>query len=169
MKKICTSVKGFFNRNQKNLQFFPFSCPYHKGFLSIRQEKKAAAGFCRSRCLLLPERLAVSALIHREICLVGTHQDLVQGAVVLVLTVISTLLDGTFDTLVCVTIHSNFLLLFIVSSSMCGLFGNYAGKYFQGCICAIFMIWLKKEIEGGMDDGEDCSLCIVCGLCESGP
>ena len=118
MKKICTSVKGFFNRNQKNLHFFHFSCPYHKGFLSIRQEKKAAAGFCRSRCLLLPERLAVSALIHSGICLVGTHQDLVQGAVVLVLTVVGAGLDDAFDALVCMAIHIEFLLLIWYVNSM---------------------------------------------------
>ena len=35
----------------------------------------------------------------------GTHQDAVQGAVVLVLTMVGTLLDGTLDALVCMTVH----------------------------------------------------------------
>ena len=59
-----------------------------------------------SLLLFLPERLAVGALIHGRICLVSTHQNLVQRAVVLILTVISTGLDGTFNALVCVTVHS---------------------------------------------------------------
>lgn len=52
------------------------------------------------------ERLTVGALIHSGICLVGTHQDLIQGAVVLILAVISAGFDGAFNTLVCMTIHS---------------------------------------------------------------
>ena len=35
----------------------------------------------------------------------GTHHDAVQGAVVLVLTMVGTLLDGTFDALVGMTVH----------------------------------------------------------------
>ena len=35
----------------------------------------------------------------------GAHQDLIQRAVVLVAAVMSTLLDGTFDTLVGMTVH----------------------------------------------------------------
>ena len=35
----------------------------------------------------------------------GTYQDLVQGAVVLRLAMVSALLDSTFNTLVCVTVH----------------------------------------------------------------
>ena len=62
--------------------------------------------------LSLAEGLAVSALVHGRICLVGTHQDLIQGAVVLAVAVVSTVFDGAFDALVCVTIHIVFLLLF---------------------------------------------------------
>ena len=118
MKKICTSVKGFFNRNQKNLQFFPFSCPYHKGFRPLRQEKKAAANTPQPIVLLLPEGLAVGALVHSRVCLMGAHQDLVQGAVVLVLTVVSAGLDGAFDALVCMAVHIEFLLLIWYAVSM---------------------------------------------------
>ena len=62
--------------------------------------------------LSLAEGLAVGALVHGRICLVGTHQDLVQGAVVLIFAVVSAVLDGTFDALVCMTVHIIFLLLF---------------------------------------------------------
>ena len=41
----------------------------------------------------------------------GTHQNPIQRAVVLVLAVISALLDGTLDALVGMAIHSHFLLL----------------------------------------------------------
>ena len=54
----------------------------------------------------LAERLAVGALILRGIGFVGTHQNSIQGAVVLAVAVISTLLDGTFDALVSMAIHS---------------------------------------------------------------
>lgn len=35
----------------------------------------------------------------------GAHQDAIQGAVVLISAVMRALLDGTFDTLICMTIH----------------------------------------------------------------
>ena len=41
----------------------------------------------------------------------GAHQDLVQGAVVLTLAVVGTLLDGTLDRLVSIAIHNEFLLV----------------------------------------------------------
>ena len=68
--------------------------------------------------LFLPEGLAVGALIHGRICLVGTHQDLVQGAIVLVVAVVGTGLDGAFDALVCIAVHVLFLLLIWYAISM---------------------------------------------------
>ena len=44
----------------------------------------------------------------------GTHQDPVQGAVVGILAVMGTLLNGTLDTLVCMAAHSLFLLIFVM-------------------------------------------------------
>ena len=35
----------------------------------------------------------------------GTNQNLVQGAVVLMAAMVGTLLDGAFDALVCMTVH----------------------------------------------------------------
>ena len=55
--------------------------------------------------LLLAEGHAVSALVNSGVHFVGTNQDAVQGAVVLVAAMVGTLLDGTLDALVCMTIH----------------------------------------------------------------
>ena len=55
--------------------------------------------------LLLAEGHAVGALVHGGIHLMGANQNLVQGAVVLVAAVMGALLDGTFDALVCMTVH----------------------------------------------------------------
>ena len=60
--------------------------------------------------LFLSEGLAVGALIHGRVCLMGTYQNLIQGAVVLAVTVIGAGLDGTFDALVCIAVHFHFLL-----------------------------------------------------------
>ena len=60
--------------------------------------------------LLLAEGHAVGALVLGGVHLVGTHQDLVQGAVVFVTTVMGTLCDGTLDTLVGMAIHTIDLL-----------------------------------------------------------
>ena len=56
--------------------------------------------------LLLAEGHAVSALVYSGIHLVGTHQDLVQGAEVFMAAMVGTLSDGTLDTLICMTIHN---------------------------------------------------------------
>ena len=55
--------------------------------------------------LFLAEGLAVSTLVHGGIALVGAYQNTVQSAVVLVLTMVCTLMNGTFNTLVGVAIH----------------------------------------------------------------
>ena len=62
------------------------------------------------RILLLAEGLAVGALIHSGICLVGAYLDLVQRAVVLGVAVIGTGLDSAFDALVGVAVHVIYLL-----------------------------------------------------------
>ena len=73
--------------------------------VSSRKTAAASAAAAVSRSLLLAERLAVCALIHSRVSLMGTYQDLVQGAVVLRLAMVGALLDSTFNTLVCVTVH----------------------------------------------------------------
>jgi len=60
--------------------------------------------------LFLAEGLAVSALVHSGITLVGANQNTVQSAEICILAVVSALLNGAFDALVCFAIHSEFLL-----------------------------------------------------------
>ena len=60
--------------------------------------------------LFLSEGHAVSALVNSGIALVCAHQDLVQGAVVCLITMMCALLNGTFDALVGIAIHGSFLL-----------------------------------------------------------
>ena len=50
----------------------------------------------------------------------GAYQDAVQGAVVCLIAVMGALLDSTFNALVCVTVHDDFLLLFQDGVSMAG-------------------------------------------------
>ena len=72
----------------------------------------------RGSALLLAEGLAVGTLVHGGVHLMGAHQDLVQGAVVLTLAVVGTLLDGTLDRLVGIAIHNEFLLVIGFTDSM---------------------------------------------------
>ena len=60
--------------------------------------------------LLLAEGLAVGALVHGGIHLMGADHNAVQRAVVLILTVMGALTDGAFDALVSIAVHANFLL-----------------------------------------------------------
>ena len=80
--------------------------------LFVKNKKKCGGKIPPQEALLLflPEGLAVSALIHSRIGLVGTHQNLVQRAVVFVVAVIGAGLDGAFDALVCIAVHIHFLL-----------------------------------------------------------
>ena len=63
-----------------------------------------------SRVLLLTEGLAVGALVHGGICLMGTDQDSIQRAEVLLTAVVGALLHSAFDALVCMAVHTQFLL-----------------------------------------------------------
>ena len=74
------------------------------------KHKNAAAKLPPHWKLLLPEGLAVGALVLGGIGLVGAHQNPVQRAVVLGIAVIGTGFDGTFDALVGMAVHSDFLL-----------------------------------------------------------
>lgn len=84
---------------------------HHTRFLCLRQEKCAAEHSAAQKGtaffpLFHPERLAVGALIHGGICLVGTYQDSIQRAVVLRVTVVGALGNGAFDALVGMTAHN---------------------------------------------------------------
>ena len=82
-------------------------------FLPLTVKTKTAAecsAAAKGLCLLLAEGLAVGALVHGRVGLVGADQNLVQGAVVLTLAVVCALLNGTFDGLICIAVHVFFLL-----------------------------------------------------------
>jgi hypothetical protein len=65
------------------------------------------------RFSLLTEGLAVGALVHGGICLMGAYQNPLQGAEIGILAVMCALLDSTLNALVCMTIHSLMILLFL--------------------------------------------------------
>ena len=125
--------QNIYKQGQKN-SAFP---GYHTRFLSHSQEKtrqrRAAAWE-----LFLPEGLAVGALIHGGIHLVGTHQNPIQGAVVLSVAVVSALLDSAFDALVCMTVHINSLLLFEFCASISPL-GKFIREIY-GNIAFLFVV-----------------------------
>lgn len=79
---------------------------YRTPVLSGRQEKRGSSG-CRGseKALLFTEGHTVGTLFLGGAAFVGTHADLIQRTVVLVLTVMGTLADGTFDALVCMIVH----------------------------------------------------------------
>ena len=89
--------------------------PTCEGYLNFtilpgfRQEKFAAA-LAAAKMSLRAEGLAVGALIHGGVCLVGTYQDMLQRAVVFVVTVVCALGNGTLDASVCMAAHTWFLL-----------------------------------------------------------
>ena len=70
------------------------------------RKNAAASAAADGGTLLLAERHAVSALIHGGVLLVGAHADLIQGAVVLIIAVMGTLVDGAFNGLVGVIVHN---------------------------------------------------------------
>ena len=77
-----------------------------------RQQKLPLSG------LLLAKRFAVGTCIHSGVSLVGAYLDLLQRAVVGIITVVCALGNGALNALVCVTVHSQFLLLFEFGISM---------------------------------------------------
>ena len=62
--------------------------------------------------LLLAEGHAVGALVHGGAALVGAHQNTLQGAVVLAVTVMGAAADGALDALVGMAVHSCSSFLF---------------------------------------------------------
>ena len=107
-KNVYTD-KTFFEYKLKKSSVFLFN------FLDIRtvlrsfvkglNGKNAAAIAAAFMPLSLAEGLAVGALLHGGVHLMGTHHDLVQRAVVLGVAVVSALLDGAFDALVGIVVH----------------------------------------------------------------
>ena len=96
---------------------------YHTVFGRFRQVpgKEKRRLIPPPRGLLLAEGLAVGALIHGGSSFVCADHDLVQRAIVLSVTVMGTGPNRAFDALVCVAVHSGFLL-FLDSPLVCPLF-----------------------------------------------
>ena len=94
MKKLCTSRERTINID--TMIFVSWNFVKKKS-----RQRKAAA----KNTLLFAEGFAVGALVHSGVHLMGTHQDAVQGAVVLILAMMGALLDGAFDTFVGMTVH----------------------------------------------------------------
>ena len=92
-------------------------CIHHTVFPCFRQAKRKNPGFFPGKvqtspgkwALLSVEGLAVGALVHGGVCLVGAYQDPVQGAVVLGGAVVGALADGTLNALVCMAVHGQYL------------------------------------------------------------
>ena len=81
------------------------------------------------KILLLTEGLAVGALVHGGVALVGAYQDAVQSAVVDIMAVIGALMNSTFNALVCVIVHNG--------SSFFG--DGHSMPHFFFCIHLIFI------------------------------
>ena len=64
--------------------------------------------------LLLAEGHAVSTLINSGVCFVSTHHDPLQRAVVGIAAMMSTLGNSTLNALICMAIHSLFLLFSVI-------------------------------------------------------
>ena len=97
--------KTFFEYKLKIISGF---LTYHTLFPHYRQpfgKENAAAAAAAFDFLLPAEGLAVSALILSRIHFMGAHQNAVQGAIVLAVAVVCTLLNGAFDALICMTVH----------------------------------------------------------------
>ena len=110
MSKLCTSIKGFFNEIfMKTQENFPLIIAVSPLFVKpkICERRRRSAAVSHS---LLAEALAVGALILGGVGLMGTHQNPVQRAVVLMVAVVSAGLDSAFDALVCIAVHIVFLL-----------------------------------------------------------
>jgi hypothetical protein len=121
LKNVCTILKR--NLNVFGIiryigLFYPFFWHSSRGSLRytvLEPQDTAAPGVLNndggaaqcstSGSLLLPEGLTVGALVHSGVHLMGTHQDPLQGTVVGIVTVIGTLGDGAFDTLVGMAAH----------------------------------------------------------------
>ena len=94
-----------------NLPFFTLMLYNTKEILSIKAAANAAASV-----LLLAERHAVGTLVNSGVRFMGADQDALQGAVVCVFTMMGALRYGTLDALVCIAVHSLFLLLHVIVS-----------------------------------------------------
>jgi hypothetical protein len=86
-----------------------------KRICKFTHETQKCGGFCRRKkgnALLFAERLAVGALVHGRICLMGAHHNTLQGAVIFSIAMVGALLHSAGDTLVGMGVHISYLLCF---------------------------------------------------------
>ena len=100
MKNVCTLQKRYLKSAYHGNNIL-FSVPRQA------EKRKGTAGvpFQAAPGLLSAEGFAVGALIHGGIALMGAHQNLFQGAVVLALAVVGALAHSAFHTFVGMTVH----------------------------------------------------------------
>ena len=82
--------------------------PYHTMDFNFVKKKRCG----KISGIGVSEGLAVGALVHGGVCLVGTNQDAFQGAEVCILAVMGALCNGAFNALVCMAVHEFDLLFF---------------------------------------------------------
>lgn len=85
----------------------PYDCGNRRGLRAAPVPVKSA----------LAEGHAVGALVHGGVTLMGADMDLVQRTVIFCIAVVGAGDDGTFDALVSMTIHDDFLLKFCIANS----------------------------------------------------
>ena len=90
---------------------------------------------------LLPEGLAVGALIHSGVSLVGANQNPLQGAEIGILAVMCALLDSTLNALVCIAVHS-----FVPPSFRDGLRLTEKAENMHFLLCLRLTFFLKPSI-----------------------
>ena len=90
---------------------------------------------------LFAEGHTVGASIHGGICFVSAYLDLIQRAVVSIVAMICALGNGALDALVCVTVHSQFLLLFKFEISMT------PGKKIIQANSSYIFVFLQRRID----------------------
>ncbi len=100
-------------------------------FAPLVKKKMCGSFHCRTADSLLAEGFAVGALVNSGVGLVGAHQDPIQAAEVLAVTVVCALLDSTFDTLVGVAVHIHSLLHWVFADSMCQNGGITHGRIWK--------------------------------------
>ena len=88
--------------------------------------------------LLLAEGLAIGALVHSGVLLMGTNLDAIQRAIVLGIAVVGACLDSAGDALICFAVHSLFLLCFGLRTYCAQL----SKIHTHSCNLEVFMILL---------------------------
>ena len=86
------------------LQILCYHTTYSRTVKRKKLQRLTSPQFFRDS-LFFTEGLAVCALGYGRIGFMRAYQNMVQRTVILMVTVMSTLLDGTFNTLICVTFH----------------------------------------------------------------